>query len=385
MADSRDLDEMLNSLRRPSTEDTPQPRVDQPRQEPAPQQPAPQSARPAQKPTNNQSVMPARRDGDDGEISVAGGRQQASETGWRGFLNRFGLNIGRSEAEQEMDGWVRSINQAGHGYPQVVAFVGPKGGGGKTISAVNIGSTIAKHRSAGGVVGVDVDEASLLVRRMKPVTGKPSRGKSVSSFAADTSLESEGRPKVNTYLTTNEEGFSALPGVALSGDSSPSREQIASSLQTLARHFDLILVDAPGAREADNTRATIDMADGMVYVMSTSPDAMWLGRRHLEQLASQYPRLIEHTVVLLNHQTGGRMRTDLDKEVDAIQRISTTGDPLPVFETAYDPHIAEGGGLSVSLTDKNTQRDYVKISAALMETLDFGTPTRVLGREFTQN
>lgn len=333
-------------------------------------------------PTPPRSHTPNNWDNED--ITVTGGRQRTATSGWRGWLNKIGFNLSRSDAEQQFDTWVRAINQPSGGYPKIVAFTGPKGGVGKTITNIAIGSTIAQQRSAGGVVGVDADESSLLVRRVKSVTGKPQRGKSVATFATDTSLKTDGRPKVHTYLTTNAEGYSVLPGVELSNDEGLTPDGLAASLTTLAHHFDLVLVDLPGAREAKITKAGINMADAMVYVMSTSPDALFLGRRHLEDIAAKRPDLLAHTVVILNHQSARHVGKDeLEKTIRDIERLSKTGDGVAVFETGFDQHIAEGGGFSIGLADEATRRDYVKISAAVMDAVDSTTPTRVMTPNLT--
>lgn len=296
-----------------------------------------------------------------------------------GWLSRLFTRKAKTDLQAE---WVQAVNRPIIN-PKIVGMVSPKGGVGKTSINQALASTIAVNRSAGGVVGVDGDAQSILVRRMKSITGKPQRGRGITTFSQDPSLLASA-PKVKTFLTTNKEGYSVLPGAGLSGDDRPQFSDIVTSMRVLAHHYELLFLDLPGARETEAVTGALHFLDGMIYVMATTPDSVYLGKQQLEHIALHYPELMEHTMVILNHQSDGAVKIDLEKEKEAISRIGKTSGTLPVYEVGYDPHMYEGGGMSVDMLKKPAQRDFLKIAAALFDTLDLASPPKINDELFNQ-
>lgn len=373
---ANDFDELLSKYRSQAT-----PKPDQPKPTPTADNdapPAPATNNPA--PRYNTPTPAQHHDTADTDHGPGVDRTQAARTGFLGWVNKmFNMNFSAGMVEADHNKWVRSVNKP-IANPKVVGMVSPKGGVGKTALNQTIGSALSYHRSANGVVGVDADAQSMLVRRMTPITGRPQRGHSINRFAHDTSVIHSG-PQVKTYLTTNAEGYSVLPGCLLSGDNAPTTSEIVTALRVLAHHYEVLLLDLPGAREASSAHDSLDFMDAMVYVTSVTPDSIWLGKQHLEQIAASHPELIEHTIVLLNHQTSTQTRADLDEEVPAIARIGGGGN-IPVFEVAYDDHVYDGSGIEYPRLVSGAKDDFLKISAALMERLDVSEPTRVMSPEF---
>lgn len=313
---------------------------------------------------------------------VRSDKKDLAEDGFLGWMNRvFGTKFARTSDELDLDQWVSDIN-AGVRRPKVVAVVSPNGSTGKSSTTQILGSTLAHYRSSNsGVVGIDIDASSILATRMRPATSRR-EPQSVGSFARDVANGTvRTSPDVGSYLVSNSDRFSVLPGVGHTGHRNISTPELLTAVNKLAEFNDLIFLDFPGSREVPVAEDALMWADAMVFVVETNKTSLDSAYHMLSQLQHANPELLQHTIVLLNNRSGGRVLPDMDTAISQMrQRIGASENDPRVFQVAHDQHIYESGELERSKTSPATQRRYVEIAAALMCVLDLNEEPKFVAR-----
>ncbi|MGP9760826.1 hypothetical protein [Corynebacterium sp. AOP12-C2-36] len=316
-----------------------------------------------------------------GDVAVAGGAKDLAEDGWLGWLNRVlpFLNISRTEAELERDGWLRDMNAVVHP-TKVIGVVSPNGSTGKSSNTQLIGTTLSKSRAGKGVCAIDIDASSILATRMRPVTAQLNR-ESVDTFVdAIRRHEVNAQTTVDSFMVTNKQGFNVLPGVSYTGGDPLSADRLHDALTTLYDYQKLILLDFPGSREVPVAEEALGWLDAMVFVVETNATSLNSANHMLEQISRSHPDLLERTIILLNNRSGGAVLPDLEAARGRLGSLIHAGEGEGrIFRIDNDSHVYESGPLELEKCEEDTQRRFEEVSAALMRVLPLRGEPKFLG------
>lgn len=307
-------------------------------------------------------------------VETTSTKKDVSGRGLSGWMNRtFGMSIAKSEAETITDRQVGTINSTVR-YPQVIGLVGTKGGVGKTSVLQVLGQTIARHRSSGGVVGIDADRNSTLADRMAPNTPNPQTS-SIKRLAHDHGLSKAS--DVNAHLIVSEDGFAVLPGVEVTRDKEINDAELLASLDALSLTNTIMLLDFPGSSEVPVAQTALECIDSLVYVVELTSDSIKRAKRNLREIAETRPDLLAHATIILNHRTPFKVHVaDLDRHVTDIRSLARGGEGtgMHVYETHFDPHVGEGGHIKIGMAEKSTQDRFLEIAADIIDRLPKDQP-----------
>lgn len=158
-----------------------------------------------------------------------------------------------------------------------IGVLSPKGGVGKTTTAVNMAAAAAVQADLGvRVCLVDLNEFGCVTMQLN--LGSPERALRGDALAARNILNwryVEGNPsreEVEEFLVRHPDGIWVVPTVpAPEKIVEVSRQLINRVLDTLRHHFDLIIIDLPPSITLDVSWATAELADYLFVVVT--PDA----------------------------------------------------------------------------------------------------------------
>lgn len=155
-----------------------------------------------------------------------------------------------------------------------IGILSPKGGVGKTSTAVNMAAAAAVQADLGvRVCLVDLNEFGCVTMQLN--LGSPERALQGDPLAARNILNwqyIEGNPsreEVEEFLVRHPDGVWVLPTVpAPEKIVEVSRQLIAKVLEILRHHFDLIIIDLPPSITLDVSWATAELADYLFVVVT---------------------------------------------------------------------------------------------------------------------
>lgn len=162
---------------------------------------------------------------------------------------------------------------------RIIAVVSPKGGQGKTTTAVNLAVALARVAPS-SVVLVDADMQFGDVANMLDIVPAHTLPELVSGVAPNDALV------LKTLLTPHAEGFYIVPGATspVEGDQ-VTDEQLDGLLQQLATMFRFVVVDTtPGLGE--HTLSALDNATDGVFVTGLAVPNLRAMRTELDVLGS---------------------------------------------------------------------------------------------------
>lgn len=213
--------------------------------------------------------------------------------GWRKILATLGIGTSLSAEEKEENLWVDVIRKPLH-FPSVIGVTSFKGGCGKTTSSIMMSLAIAQARPQSRVIVVDLDPSGNLVTRAK---GK--QGADVQGYVAAVKGGS-----------TDPYGFviDHLPNLDIMGSrlhaTTPelSAKEVVMVVESLMRHYDVVVLDMPQRTDAHAYTAMLAMLDVVVFLFEAKEDALATvadTRVILDNPATAH--LIDRRVVAFNH------------------------------------------------------------------------------------
>jgi MinD-like ATPase involved in chromosome partitioning or flagellar assembly len=285
-------------------------------------------------------------------------RREGPQQGWRGALHRLHIPITKGDAEIDYDLDIAKINKVIR-YAKVIGFASPKGGVGKTVCAMAVGSSIAAHRQNGGVVAIDTDHSGSLARR---VAGD--QRSHIKRFVSDENLSSAN--DVVSHMQSNHHRLSVLGSSWEPLEKPLTPDDYLRALKVLqAGHlFTVVDMDTSAASPAYET--IMRSLDALVIVTATSLDSAKASQDMLNWMRARgLTELHKRTVVLINHQSPAKPYLDLDETVNHFRN----NESLEVSEIPWDDHLAEAGPINLDLLNKATRRQFVKVAARLVDSL----------------
>lgn len=289
-------------------------------------------------------------------------KKPAPESGWRSWVYKgtFKLiNLGRSQMEKDLDGWLTTIASPLRGEYKV-AIAGVKGGTGKSTTSASVGSVFAQVRKGDRVVAVDADPGyGTLGDRIDP-EGSGHFG----TVLADANAQLLNRiSDMRAHVGENKVGLHVLAGDPTLENRPPLLpETYTKALAQLVRFYPLLLVDCGPEIDHPVTRAVLDEVNAMIVVASTKADGAKGAGLTLDWLAANgYMDLLTRTVVVISDQKGNSGK-ELKKKLQ--QRFAGTVDD--VFVVPFDPHLDEAGVIDINAGLKpKTRRKFIEIAAAI--------------------
>ena len=186
----------------------------------------------------------------------------------------------------------------------VITVFGPKGGVGKTTIAANLAISL-RRQSQARVVIVDTDAYFgdiALTLGLKPERTLPDLLEQVAAGE---------RPDVMSFLLQHPSGVAVLPARHAGGvHSPPDAEAIAHLIRTLARSFDFVVVDTPGAF-GPSVAAALDESTTALLVTSADMASVKDARISMEALREE-GFSDDRLKLVVNHATNANSVTDSD-------------------------------------------------------------------------
>ena len=289
------------------------------------------------------------------DITAAHRAQLKSTSGVRGALNKVGFNLGLSPAEQRTESRRGRIRRQLTS-PYQIAIVSVKGGVGRTTVSAALGSTFAALRPD-RVVAVDgnPDFGDLPAR-----TAPHQYGLTLRDMVRAGNLEAFSAVHSFTSINNADLAVLASPWTTESVEALSGREY-HSAVQTLRRHYNLVLVDCGTGVLDSITQTVLQTSDAVVVVTPSTVGGVkgavatlnWLNSHGLQHL-------IASSVVAIVQQQA----TKPIVEVSQIEKLFA-GAQRPTLVVPYDEHLAEGGEIDLRLLDKETLLSFEELAATL--------------------
>ncbi|PPJ19700.1 hypothetical protein C5E45_33140 [Nocardia nova] len=289
------------------------------------------------------------------DITAARRAQLKSTTGMRGALNKVGFNLGLSPAEQRTEDRRARIRRQLNA-PYQIAVISVKGGVGRTTIAATLGSTFAGLRPD-RVVAVDAnpDFGDLPSR-----TAPHPYGLTLRDMAQAANLDAFSAVHSFTSINNADLAVLASPWSTESIEALSGRE-FGVAVQTLRRHYNLLIVDCGTGVLDSITQMVLKTSDAIVVVTPPTVGGVkgavatlnWLNSHGLQHL-------IAGSVVAIVHQQPVKPTV----EVEQIEKLFATAQ-RPTRVVPYDEHLAEGGEIDLRLLDKTTLLAFEELAAGL--------------------
>lgn len=307
---------------------------------------------------------PVRRERIPGGTSLDAIEPEApSSRSWRDLVNRYtGLGLGPSK-EEAYENALREQIRTPVGGVHSVAVLNLKGGVGKTAVVEALGSTFASLRSD-RVIAVDIDAGDLADRHGRR------NNLSLADLLLDNHVTRYDDVRAHTYM--NSSGLEALgPPDYASSHWIPTREDFVKAFSILRNHYSLVLVDCPKTLKSGVMQAVLPETRALVVVTSTSIDAIQKTHTTLEWLRQNgYRRLLESTVLAVNHVERAKLSTLATKELQDLSGLVAATVVLP-----FDRHVHQGKEIGLERLSKESRRSYLEMAAALARTFPCRQPT----------
>lgn len=287
--------------------------------------------------------------------------------GWRGFFNTLGFHLPPGPAEQtDLDAQQRRIGdetvirQATWTRAVSVLVANPKGGTGKTPTALLLGGTLASIRGGSVAVLEVADDPGALTYRAE---GNPRLG--VGDLVRDTPTISTAG-KLAGY-TAPQTSFAAVIGST--GRRPPLSEDAVTAMARVVDEFYAIRVMDSGNQPTSSAfTGALATADVLVIPVLNAGDSILGAIRLLEHLRATGG----HSADLAETAIAVRL-TDGRPESPAVTaegtRLLAEARVADVLDVPYDPHIAERGPLTLARLKPETTTAFTTVAATVVRTL----------------
>jgi MinD-like ATPase involved in chromosome partitioning or flagellar assembly len=276
------------------------------------------------------------------------------QIGWQRLAFRLGIPIQPGKREVLHRDWRRLIRQP-LTTPTVIIVFSPKGGVGKSTTALGLGHVLAMTRGdLVAALDANPDTGNLVKRLPEP--------HSVLS-ANDLHRDSSNLRQYSDLLPYLTQGESGLCVIRSDPDACerPAPGEYQQLLKALSTFFSLIIVDLGIGIREPSFLGILDVADAVVAVTQPAFDCAEVVAEGLEWLRLWYPAKIGAGTLVIN-EIGRRAATerliaDLGKFMTNVRRIPA------------DRHLAVGGVVNWRLLARQTQDAYLELAATVIDAL----------------
>ncbi len=286
------------------------------------------------------------------------------QTGWRQLLHLGPSKAERARAEDQK--WLR----AQFPRPVIIAVANPKGGAGKTPTAVGLASVYGLARGSGVVVWDNNEMRGTLGDR----TFSSHRNTVVDMLdRANDLLRPDTRvADVHAMLHYQPNGQFWVLGSSQEAGQAITQRQFQTIREILSRFFSIIIVDTGNNEVAPNWVETVVNADLLVVPVKWRKDNVVPAARMIDTLTSQGRDIVNRMIIV-----GTNGPKELRRDVQ--QSVTTWFQPTPIMEIPTDTHIAEGSEMDWNLLQVTTRRAYETLGASanrILSAFFSGPPTR---------
>ncbi|WP_327147997.1 MinD/ParA family ATP-binding protein [Nocardia sp. NBC_01329] len=281
-----------------------------------------------------------------------------SSSGVRGALNKVGFSFGLSPIEQRAEDRRNRIRRP-LTTPYQIAVVSVKGGVGRTTTAAALGSTFAKLRpDRVAAVDANPDFGDLSTRTVRHPYGLTLRDLATAAHPLDSFSAVHAYTAVNAAdLAVIASPWTSDASDALSGD------EYATGVETLRRHYNLLLVDCGTGVLDSVTDTVLRTSDAVLVVTPATVGGVTGAVATLNWLSSHgFDHLIATSVVAIVHHHPVKPTVD----VAAIEKLFASAQ-RPTCRLPFDTHLAEGGEVDLRLLDKETVLAFEELAAGLAD------------------
>ncbi|TEA09130.1 MinD/ParA family ATP-binding protein [Mycobacteroides salmoniphilum] len=291
------------------------------------------------------------------------------ERGWRRWLlvlTRWNVGLSPDEVyERDLHAQVRRIVTPAPGTVAgfKVAVLALKGGVGKTITSVLLGSVTAVIRGERILaVDADPDDGNLIDRARE----EPETSSTVAQLVSSAN-ELTGYNAVRNLTNQNDANLEVLAGADYVD---AVKEFDGADWNTTARvvshYYPIVVADCGVGLHTSASRAILDDVWAVVVVTNVSPDSAKSAGRVFDWLrANGYADLAERSVAVVNHTKRGRSKVVAEKIKDGLRKAMGDNADGRVFELPFDGHIEEGEAIDIRLVSPVIRRRVTEIAAAL--------------------
>jgi len=240
--------------------------------------------------------------------------------------------------------------------PKIIAVFSPRGGVGKTTTAVHLGHALAMARSD-LVIAVDAnpDFGNLVKRISEPHS--PYGIADLCRAAGQLVRYSDLMP----YVTQAPSGLWVVRS-DLDPAARPGPGQYRLVLQVLSRYASVIVVDlGTGIREPAFLAVAAE-ADALVAVAEPAGPTAEAAADGLDWIREHLPDRTRSAFVVMNAVRSGQASLDAGQ-------FAATHAVDQVFDIPHDPHLAVGDVCRWALLSPHTQDAYLRLSAAIMDSV----------------
>lgn len=253
--------------------------------------------------------------------------------------------------------WTRQIRRSLRS-PKVVAVFSPKGGVGKSTTALQVGEVLARVRGD-LVAALDANpDSGNLVKRVREPYSVSTAGE-LHRDHANVARYADLMP----YLTQSDQGLCVVrsdPGAATRLGPREYRE----ILELLSRFYSVVVVDLGTGMREPAFLSILESADSLVAVSRPTFDAAEVLAEGLDWLSGRFPEKIGHATMVLNALDPGPGQLDTDR------LGGDFGDWVgQVLSVPFDRHLATGGVPQWPLLAARTQDAYLELAAGIIGTL----------------
>ncbi len=251
---------------------------------------------------------------------------------------------------------VRAIRQATWPRSVRIAVTNPKGGSGKTPTAVILGGLLAGIRGGSVAIWDAADAAGTLAGRTEGVAAR-----CVSDIDADP--DAYAAPSTVGMVAATQTSFADVLG------SLREREFTADSITrvtgVLDRTYRISVADTGNVPHSPAFSQVIGLADILVVPTTLTADSVNKAIALLRRLQDTPTGLAQHAVVAVLH-TRGPQTPGLAAQINAIFATAGVG---AVVDIPFDPHIAAGTAISISLLNHESRVAWTRLAAATVANL----------------
>ncbi len=279
----------------------------------------------------------------------------SSSFSWRDLIQRVtGIDLGPgkdSRYEQDLRDRIRTV--VGGAFP--IAVLNLKGGVGKTAVVEALGSTFADVRHD-RIVALDIDAGDLAERHGRP------NPLSLADLLTDDVVRQYTDVRAHTYMNSFGLEVLGLPDYAHT-DWRLEHHDVVKAFSILRNHYSVVLVDCAKALNSVVMEEVLPESRALVVVTSTSIDAIRKTRTTLDWLCHNgYRRLVESTVLAINHVEPAKVDNVAAKELDQLSARVAATVVLP-----FDRHVHKGKQIELDRLSKESRRSYLEMAAVLAD------------------